>query len=207
MASTENLYSDLSRDELVALLEQSESGVRISFSGKATAREIARRVRPRVMQRLAKYSIGSPEQQADNLLLEGENLQAMVSLYRYRGHVDFILADPPYNTGHDFRYNDRWEDDPNDPDLGDIVSADDGARHTKWMRFMWPRLQTMRAMLKPSGVLAIDGCPKVMPLFEAKSSGFGVTERTLRASVDQGPDAGAHDCSRCANARSLRGPR
>ena len=56
-------------------------------------------------------------------------------------------------------------------------------------------------------VAVADGCPKVMPLFEAKSSGFGVTERTLRASVDQGPDAGAHDCSRCANARSLRGPR
>lgn len=132
-----------------------EQGVRITFSGKSSAREIARKVRPRVMAHVAKYSAGGEEQRAANLLLEGENLQAMVSLYRYRGQVDLILADPPYNTGNDFRYNDRWEEDPNDPDLGELVSADDGARHTKWMRFMLPRLKFMKSMLKPSGVLAV----------------------------------------------------
>jgi adenine-specific DNA-methyltransferase len=148
-------YADLSREELISLLENPEAGVRITFSGKRTAREIVRRVRPRVMQGVAKYSVGTPEQQASNILIEGENLQALASLHRFRGQVDLILTDPPYNTGNDFRYNDRWEDDPNDPELGQFVSADDGARHTKWMRFMWPRLQLMRAMLKPSGVLAI----------------------------------------------------
>jgi adenine-specific DNA-methyltransferase len=35
------------------------------------------------------------------------------------------------------------------------VTEDDGARHTKWMKFMWPRLKVMRDLLKPSGVLAI----------------------------------------------------
>jgi adenine-specific DNA-methyltransferase len=79
----------------------------------------------------------------------------MVTLYKERGVIDLILTDPPYNTGGDFRYNDRWEDDPNDPGLGEFVSSEDGARHTKWMRFMWPRLQMMKSMLKPSGVLAI----------------------------------------------------
>ena len=79
----------------------------------------------------------------------------MATLYRERGQVDLIVTDPPYNTGTDFRYNDRWEEDPNDPGIGDLVSADDGGRHTKWMRFMWPRLQMMRLMLKPGGVLAI----------------------------------------------------
>ena len=148
-------YSQLTRDELIELLEHHEQGVRITFSGKATAQEIARSVRPRVMATVPRFGAGAPEQQADNLVIEGENLQAMVTLYRYRGQVDLILTDPPYNTGNDFRYNDRWDEDPNDPDLGTIVSADDGARHTKWMRFMWPRLQTMKSMLKPSGVLAI----------------------------------------------------
>ena len=32
---------------------------------------------------------------------------------------------------------------------------DDSARHTKWMKFMYPRLQLMKQMLKPAGVLAI----------------------------------------------------
>jgi len=65
------------------------------------------------------------------------------------------VTDPPYNTGQHFRYNDKWDTDPNDPELGDIVPEEDGSRKTKWMKFMWPRLQIMKSMLRPSGVLAI----------------------------------------------------
>lgn len=79
----------------------------------------------------------------------------MVTLYKYRGQIDLIVADPPYNTGQYFRYNDRWDEDPNDPDLGMIVTKEDGSRHTKWMKAMLPRLQMMKAMLKPQGVVAI----------------------------------------------------
>ncbi len=132
-----------------------EAGLRLTFVGKDNAREVARRVRPRVMAALAKYSAGTNDQQATNLVVEGDNLQSMVTLYRQRGQVDLVLADPPYNTGNDFRYNDRWEEDPNDSGLGELVSPDDGAKHTKWMRFMWPRLQMMKAMLRQNGVLAI----------------------------------------------------
>jgi len=51
----------------------------------------------------------------------------MVTLFKFRDQVDLILTDPPYNTGNDFRYNDRWDDDPNDPELGPLVSLDDGS--------------------------------------------------------------------------------
>jgi adenine-specific DNA-methyltransferase len=146
----------LSRDELLDLLEaHAEGGIHIEFSGKANARKLARKVRPRVMRTLAKYAAGPPALQAENLVVEGDNLQALATLYRERSQVDLILTDPPYNTGNDWRYNDRWEEDPNDPGIGELVPPDDRARHTKWMRFMWPRLQMMKAMLKPSGVLAI----------------------------------------------------
>ena len=147
---------ELSREQLLSLLEElDEGGIHIQFSGKANARGLARQVRPRVLKTMRKYSCGSELEQAHNLLIEGDNLQAMATLYRQRGQVDFILTDPPYNTGSDWRYNDRWEDDPNDPGLGSLVSPDDRARHTKWMRFMWPRLQMMKSMLRPGGVLAI----------------------------------------------------
>jgi adenine-specific DNA-methyltransferase len=146
----------LTREELVELLEaQLEGGIRIAFSGKANARGLARKVRPRVTRTVDKYSAGDDEARARNLLIEGDNLQAMATLYRFRGQVDLVLTDPPYNTGNDFRYNDRWEEDPNDSGLGELVSGEDAARHTKWMRFMWPRLQMMKSMLKQSGVLAI----------------------------------------------------
>jgi adenine-specific DNA-methyltransferase len=147
---------ELDREDLVALVRRMmSSGVTLSFHGKRTAMEICRRVRPRVTRRLKDLHVGTPEEQSRNTIIEGENLQAMVTLYKYRGQIDLILTDPPYNTGNDFRYNDRWDDDPNDPDLGPLVLLEDGSRHTKWMKFMWPRLQLMKSMLKPSGVLAI----------------------------------------------------
>lgn len=141
--------------EQLKLPDMTEAGLRLTFVGKDNARELARRVRPRVMAAIAKYSVGTNDEQARNLVIEGDNLQSMVTLYRERGQVDLVLADPPYNTGNDFRYNDKWEEDPNDPGLGELVSPDDGAKHTKWMRFMWPRLQMMKAMLRQNGVLAI----------------------------------------------------
>jgi adenine-specific DNA-methyltransferase len=147
---------ELSQEELISLVEDTiGGGITVTFSGKANATRIARKVRPRITRRNKSLSVGSEAAQAANLLIEGDNLQAMATLYRERGQIDLILADPPYNTGNDFRYNDRWDEDPNDPGVGDYVSADDGARHTKWMRFMWPRLQMMRSMLRPGGVLAI----------------------------------------------------
>lgn len=132
-----------------------EEGIRIAFAGKDNAKRLARKVQPRTSRRVAKLSLGSDEEQAANLVIEGENLQAMVSLYRERGGIDLILTDPPYNTGRDFRYNDKWEEDPNDPGIGDFIAEDDPGRHTKWMRFMLPRLRVMKDMLKPGGVLAI----------------------------------------------------
>lgn len=146
----------LSKDELINLLmERAEVGVKLTFPGKAMSRRITRRVRPRVQRTMGKYGAGPEEERAKNLVIEGDNLQALATLYRERGHVDLILTDPPYNTGGDWRYNDKWDEDPNDAGIGDLVNADDRARHTKWMKFMYPRLLLMKQMLKPGGVLAI----------------------------------------------------
>lgn len=146
----------LDKEDLIKLVKSLLSGgVALSFSGKRTALEIGRKVRPRVMRRDSKLHVGPSDQQSRNLLVEGENLQAMVTLYKYRGQIDLIVTDPPYNTGQQFRYNDAWDNDPNDPDLGTLVAKDDGSRHTKWIKAMMPRLHLMRAMLKQSGVIAI----------------------------------------------------
>lgn len=147
---------DLPVEQLIEMIrEKTGAGVNLSFPGKVLARQLGRRVRPRNQRTIKKYSAGDEHGRARNLLIEGDNLQALASLYRERGHVDLILTDPPYNTGGDFRYNDKWDTDPNDPDMGEFVGSDDPAKHTKWMKFMYPRLQMMRSMLKPSGVLAI----------------------------------------------------
>jgi adenine-specific DNA-methyltransferase len=143
-------------EQLIEMIrEKTGAGVNLSFPGKVLARQLGRRVRPRNQRTVKSLSAGDEHGKSRNLVIEGDNLQALASLYRERGQVDMILTDPPYNTGGDFRYNDKWDKDPNDPDMGEFVGSDDPAKHTKWMKFMYPRLQMMRAMLRPSGVLAI----------------------------------------------------
>jgi adenine-specific DNA-methyltransferase len=146
----------LDRESLIDVVKRMvNGGVSLSFHGKRTAMEIARKVRPRVTRRIKDLHIGTPEDQSKNLLIEGENLQAMVTLYKYHGQIDLIVTDPPYNTGQYFRYNDRWDEDPNDPELGTVITLEDGSRHTKWMKTILPRLQMMKAMLRPQGVIAM----------------------------------------------------
>lgn len=146
----------LDRDDLLkALRTMMSGGIALNFYGKRSAMEIGKKVRPRVTRRISDLHVGTAEEQCRNVLIEGENLQAMVTLYKYRGQVDLILTDPPYNTGQFFRYNDRWDNDPNDPELGTLVAKEDGSKHTKWMKAMMPRLIMMKAMLKPQGVIAM----------------------------------------------------
>src|SRR6266487_3360488 len=115
--------------ELEAKLEDhSQGGIKILFSGKANAQRIARKVKPRTLKEIPELSLGNEEQKSKNLVIEGDNLLAMATLYQYHGKIDLIIADPPYNTGKDFRYNDRWDQNPNDPGLGDYVKADDPSR-------------------------------------------------------------------------------
>lgn len=45
----------------------------------------------------------------ENLYIEGDNLEVLKLLQEsYLGKVKMIYIDPPYNTGHDFVYNDNF---------------------------------------------------------------------------------------------------
>jgi DNA modification methylase len=100
-------------------------------------------------------SAGDPD--AGNLLVQGDNLEALKALLPYYGgQVKCIYIDPPYNTGNEkWRYNDnnnapeikRW--------LGEVVGkeAEDLSRHDKWLCMMYPRLRLLRQFLREDGVL------------------------------------------------------
>lgn len=156
-------YEQLSRAALIRLLQAQDDaardagkdGIVMSYTGRTAPWQIIRQVKPKMHQIIKKLSVGDEHAQSQHEIWDGENLSTMVTQYKYRGQVDLVLTDPPYNTGEDFRYNDKWDKDPNDPDLGDLVPKDDGSRHSKWLKFMTPRLWMMREMLKPGGVIAI----------------------------------------------------
>jgi adenine-specific DNA-methyltransferase len=156
-------YEEMPRAALIRLLMEQDAeradagkdGIVMSYTGRTAPWQIVRQVKPKMCEINKRASVGTEEDQVANELWDGENLSAMITRYKYRGQIDLVLTDPPYNTGEDFRYNDRWDKDPNDPDLGELVAKDDGSRHSKWLRFMTPRLWMMREMLKPGGVIAI----------------------------------------------------
>ena len=82
----------------------------------------------------------------NHILIEGENLQALVALtYTHAGMIDVIYIDPPYNTGNkDFVYNDSF------------VDTEDTYRHSKWLSFMEKRLKIAKTLLSEKGVIFIS---------------------------------------------------
>jgi adenine-specific DNA-methyltransferase len=94
----------------------------------------------------------------DNLIIHGDNLEALKALLpRYAGQVDVIYIDPPYNTGKDdWRYNDRVSSPLMEAWLGSNVNKEDMERHDKWLCMMWPRLQLLKELLAPHGVMFVS---------------------------------------------------
>lgn len=129
-------------------------GMYLHWDGRKSYR--TRMPAPRVLEPVPELSHGTAD---GNRVIEGDNLQAMVSLRsQYYGAVDFAYLDPPYNTGKkDFRYSDRRFRDPNAAaDDGVYVSNEDGGRHTKWLNYMGPRLYLTWELLADHGICFVS---------------------------------------------------
>jgi adenine-specific DNA-methyltransferase len=132
-----------------------EAGLHLHWQGRRSYKSLV--PAPRVLERHDELSF-QPDQ-GSNLVIEGDNLQAMVSLRsQYSESFDVVYIDPPYNRGgNDFRYSDARFQDP-DADGGDAVyvSNIDGGRHTKWLNYMAPRLVAMKSLMAENGVIFIS---------------------------------------------------
>ena len=95
-----------------------------------------------------------------NMVIHGDNLEALKALLpEYEGQVDCVYIDPPYNTGNEgWVYNDNVNDPRIRKWLGEVVGkeGEDLSRHDKWLCMMYPRLQLLRKMLKPTGAIFIS---------------------------------------------------
>ena len=127
----------------------------LNWIGKEAVVDHHRRVPMRLLECDPALSFGDPE--AENLLVEGDNLEALKALLpRYRGQVKCIYIDPPYNTGNEgWVYNDNVNDPRIKKWLGEVVGkeAEDLCRHDKWLCMMYPRLQLLWEFLRHDGVL------------------------------------------------------
>ena len=94
----------------------------------------AARTKYRLLEPVAGLSYGDPD--APNMLIEGDNLDALKALLPYyAGQVKCIFIDPPYNTRSAFEH------------------YDDNLEHSQWLSMMYPRIELLRELLSENGSL------------------------------------------------------
>ena len=104
----------------------------LNWSGKEEAVKAARDVPYRPL--IAEPSLNHGDPAAENLLIQGDNLDALKSLLPvYAGRVKCIFIDPPYNTRSAFEH------------------YDDNYEHSLWLSMMYPRLELLRELLSEDG--------------------------------------------------------
>lgn len=108
---------------------------------------------------------------SENIFITGDNLEVLKILQEsYLGKIDMIYIDPPYNTGRDFVYSDKFhktdqelkeEMDLLDEEGRQVVGLQPNEKssaryHSDWLNMMYPRLRLARNLLKDSGVIFIS---------------------------------------------------
>jgi adenine-specific DNA-methyltransferase len=103
-----------------------------------------------------------------NLLIEGDNLDALKLLQdTYLGQIKMIYIDPPYNTGNDFVYDDRFSQGSSkylemssqlDADGNRLIAntSANGRFHSDWLSMIYPRLRLAKKLLKEDGLIIIS---------------------------------------------------
>jgi adenine-specific DNA-methyltransferase len=87
----------------------------------------------------SQQSTVNSQQSTNNLIIQGDNLQALKALLPfYTGKVKCIFIDPPYNTGSAFEH------------------YDDKLEHSQWLTMMYPRLVLLRELLADDGSIWVS---------------------------------------------------
>ena len=99
----------------------------------------AQRESTEVPYHLLKLESAHGDEQASNMIIQGDNLIALKALQPfYAGQVKCIYIDPPYNTQSAFEH------------------YDDKLEHSQWLSMMYPRLVLLRDLLASDGSIWIS---------------------------------------------------
>ena len=92
------------------------------------------RLEPRILIEDPEKSYGDKNTQ--NMLIHGDNLLVLKALEQdFAEKIKCIYIDPPFNTGAAFEH------------------YDDGLEHSIWLSLMKHRLELLRVLLSPDGVI------------------------------------------------------
>lgn len=152
------------------IAEDKRERYQFTWPGKQKARAEAIRQIDKTMRPCPEESVNWDT--TENLYIEGDNLDALKILREtYAGKIKMIYIDPPYNTGHDFVYNDSFactaeeeraesgafDEEGNVLDAAYKVNNESNGRfHSDWCSMMYPRLVLARDLLSEDGVIFIS---------------------------------------------------
>ncbi len=106
--------------------------------------------------------------ESENLFIEGDNLEVLKLLQKaYFEKVKMIYIDPPYNTGHDFVYNDNFsapldnylKQTGQKTEAGESTTTNketNGRYHSDWLSMMYPRLKLAWNLLREDGAIFVS---------------------------------------------------
>jgi adenine-specific DNA-methyltransferase len=139
-------YDDYSREELIRELRQRDRRPHFGLVWERKEIEHEKAINEDfvALDFDAELSCGAAPYR--NLIIEGDNFDALRYLrMTHTGKVKCIYIDPPYNTGNrDFIYNDRF------------IDKEDAYRHSKWLEFMYRRLELAKELLAEDGVIFVS---------------------------------------------------
>ena len=139
-------YDDLSRDQLIELLEKHDRTKKLGLVWERDEINADRAMDHDFIAAQIDHDLSDKPAPWENLIIEGDNYDALRWLrMTHAGRVKCIYIDPPYNTGNkDWVYNDRY------------MSADDRFRQSTWLEFLYRRLTLARDLLDDDGVILIS---------------------------------------------------
>lgn len=149
-----------------ATVETGDEFYQFSWPGKAEARREAARSIRKTLRPYPSESVKWDTTQ--NLYIEGDNLDVLKLLQKsYMGKVKMIYIDPPYNTGKDFIYKDKFAVSSEENDVAEGNIGDNGERyrknldtngrfHSDWCSMIYARLSIAHTLLADDGVIFIS---------------------------------------------------
>ncbi len=161
-----NIDFDVLREMLGDYIDDRQERYSFNWNGKSRARRIAQTPSTGTLRPCPEESINWGTTQ--NLFIEGDNLEALKLLQKsYHKRVKMVYIDPPYNTGNQFIYPDKFQDNLRTylrytgqvDEEGLKLSANSeasGRYHTNWLNMMLPRLKLARNLLREDGAIFLS---------------------------------------------------
>lgn len=159
-------FEKLKQELSSSLIDDGKERYQMTWPGKMEAIRLSNTPTTATLRPLPEKSVDFDKTQ--NVYIEGDNLEVLkVIRETYLNKIKMIYIDPPYNTGNDFVYNDKFKQSQEEyqqstdeyDELGNRMVKNpesNGRYHTDWLNMMYPRLKVARDLLTEDGVLLVS---------------------------------------------------